>query len=199
MAVGKTDWKTYGGVHPKKHGNRMCATMIENALLKAWAKPLPVDAQGLAHPRVEPLDNTSYIRGRFLAFEDVTTDGKWKVGVPDWPNENKGMVRPRFRKSPMITSSTPHATLRIDFSGTGIGAYMLAGSDAGVVRCTVDGALTKDVDTRHGYNFNYPTTVMFFNDLAEGEHTLELEILEDRPGRPRPGGASLRVLHFTAN
>ena len=40
---------------------------------------------------------------------------------------------------------------------------------------------------------------MFFNELAEGKHKLELEILENQPGRKKPGGAALRVIGFTAN
>ncbi len=42
-------------------------------------------------------------------------------------------------------------------------------------------------------------TVMFFNELSEGEHTLELEILDNRPGRIKPGGTAFRALAFTAN
>ena len=42
-------------------------------------------------------------------------------------------------------------------------------------------------------------TVMFFNELTDGEHTLELEILENRLGRIKPGGTVLRVIGFTAN
>jgi hypothetical protein len=40
---------------------------------------------------------------------------------------------------------------------------------------------------------------MFFNELPAGEHTLELEILENRAGRIQPGGTALRVIGFTAN
>ncbi len=100
----------------------------------------------------------------------------------------------------MIYSSQAHATLTVDFSGTAIGAYLLAGPDAGLIRCTVDGKQTKEIDTLHRFSgFNYPMTVMFFSELADGEHTLELEILGNRPGRINPGGTALRVVGFTAN
>ena len=42
-------------------------------------------------------------------------------------------------------------------------------------------------------------TVMFFNELTKGDHTLELEILESRRGRIHKGGTALRVIGFTAN
>ena len=197
---GKMDWRKFGGVHPNNYGNTMCATMIGNALLQEWSKPLPTDAKPQAHPVVKSIDDKSYIRGRFQPFSDVKTDGNWKVGVPNWQQENKGAVRPRFQKSPMIYSSQAHAQLTIDFTGTAIGAYMLAGPDAGIIRCTVDGKQTKEIDTLFRYSgFNYPVTVMFFDELPEGDHTLELEILENRTGRIKPGGTAFRVIGFTAN
>ena len=200
ITSGKTDWKTFGGVHPKKHGNTMCATMIANALLGAWAKPLPAGAKPQAYPVVELLDPKSYVRGRFIPVAEVNTDANWKKGIPDWKKESKGKVRPRFVKVPMIYSSTAGAKLSIDFTGTAIGAYLLAGPETGIIRCTVDGKETVEIDTLHRHSgFNYPVTVMFFNELADGKHTLELEILENRPGRIKAGGTALRVIGFTGN
>ncbi len=198
--AGKTDWKTYGGVHPADYGNTMCATMIRNALLEAWSEPLPPEARPEPYPDRELLDQYSYGNGRFLPVTDVDTEEHWQQGVPDWAQENDGLVRPRFVASPMIYSSTPHARLSVTFSGTAIGAYLLAGPDAAIIRCTVDGDRTKEIDTLHRFsNFNYPMTLMFFNELSEGEHTLELEILDNRPGRIKPGGTAFRALAFTAN
>ena len=80
------------------------------------------------------------------------------------------------------------------------GSLALAGPDAGVIRCTVDGAQTKEIETLCKFSgFNYPVTIMFFNELENGDHTLELEILENRPGRMKAGGTALRVIGFTAN
>jgi pimeloyl-ACP methyl ester carboxylesterase/lysophospholipase L1-like esterase len=200
IAAGKTDWETYGGVHPKKYGNTMCGTMIANALLKEWAKPLSADAEPRACLIKKPFDEKSYIHGRFVPFADVKTDASWQVGVPDWKKENKGMVRKPFLNSPMIYSSKAHAKLTIKFTGTAIGAYMLAGPDAGVIRCTIDGTQTKEIDTLCKFSgFNYPVTILFFNELENGDHTLELEILKNRPGRMKAGGTALRVIGFTAN
>ncbi len=200
ITAGKMDWKKFGGVHPNDFGNTMCATMIANGLLKQWAKPLPANALAQAHPQVKPIDDKSYSMGRFLPFTDVQTDKNWKNGVPDWSKENSGSVRKRFLQAPLIYSSTAHSKLTIQFSGSAIGGYLLSGPDAGIIRCTVDGKQTKVIDTLHHYSrFNYPMTVMFFNDLAAGDHTLELEILDNKPGRIHPGGTALRVIGFTAN
>ena len=197
--AGKMDWKQFGGVHPNDFGNTMCATMIGNALLQVWSKPLAADAMPQAHAVVSLIDDKSYVRGRLLPFEAVNVDSHWQVGVPDWKQESKAMVRSGFLNLPFIYSNTAGAKLSIDFTGTAIGAYLLVGPDAAIIRCTVDGQQTKEIDTLFHYNFNYPMTVMFFNELAEGPHTLELEVLENRPGRSKPGGTALRAIGFVAN
>ena len=200
ITTGKMDWRKFGGVHPNTYGNTMCATMIATALLKEWSKPLPVDAEPQPYPVQEPMDDKSYIRGRFLPFDDVTTDENWTVGVPNWAKESQGKVRPRFIDIPIMYSSQAGAKLSIDFTGTAIGAYLLAGPETGIIRCTVDEQHSKEIDTLYPYSgFNYPVTLIFFNDLEEGAHRLELEVLENRPGRIKPGGSALRVIGFTAN
>lgn len=196
----KMDWKKYGGVHPNKYGNRMCATMIENSLLDVWSKPLAKNVKSKVHPKVTPLDPFSYINGRFLNFDQIEIDKNWKKGIPDWPKENKGKVRSRFLGIPFIYANQAGAKLKINFNGTAIGAYILSGPDTAIIRCTVDGKQTKEIDTLHRHSgFNYPMTVMFFNELSDTQHTMELEILKNRKGRIREGGEALRVIHFTGN
>jgi lysophospholipase L1-like esterase len=206
ITAGKMNWKKFGGVHPNDYGNTMCATMIANALLKEWAGDLPADAVAKDHPAVPLLDPKSYSRGRLLPFADVNTDAHWKKDVPNWPKENKGKVRGHFIKTPMIYSSTAGAKLSIKFTGTAIGAYMLSGPDTAIIKATVDGKQSKEIETLRKYSsFNYPMTVMFFNELENGEHTLELEILPNqkggkgRPGGGKLGGTALRAIGFTAN
>jgi hypothetical protein len=149
--------------------------------------------EAIAHVSYEK-DGVRYQREYFASYQDNV------VGVPDWKNENNGMVRKPFLKIPMIYSSKAHAKLTVKFTGTAIGTYMLAGPDAGVIRCTVDGAQTKEIETLCKFSgFNYPVTIMFFNELENSEHTLDLEILENRSGRMKAGGTALRVIGFTAN
>jgi lysophospholipase L1-like esterase/dienelactone hydrolase len=200
MKAGKMDWKKYGGVHPNQYGNTMCASMIANSLLDIWSKPIAKNAQSKAHPQVSPLDPFSYVSGRFLDFDQIEIDQSWKKGIPDWPKENKGKVRSRFLGTPFIYANQAGAKLKIKFNGTAIGAYMLSGPDTAIIRCTIDGKESKEIDTLHRHSgFNYPMTVMFFNELSNSGHVLELEIQKNRKGRMREGGEALRVLHFTGN
>ena len=198
--AGKMDWKKYGGVHPNEYGNTMCASMIANSLLDLWSKPLPGNAQPKPHPKVSPLDPFSYVNGRFLSFDQVDIDENWKKGVPNWKNENRGKVRSRFLGIPFIYANQTGAKLKIKFEGTAIGAYMLTGPDSAIIRCTIDGKQSKKIDTLHRHSgFNYPMTVMFFNELSDRPHLLELEILKNQKGRIREGGEAFRVIQFTGN
>ena len=198
--AGKMDWKKYGGVHPNEYGNTMCASMIANSLLDLWSKPLPGNAQPKPHPKVSPLDPFSYVNGRFLSFDQVDIDENWKKGVPNWKNENRGKVRSRFLGIPFIYANQTGAKLKIKFEGTAIGAYILTGPDSAIIRCTIDGKQSKKIDTLHRHSgFNYPMTVMFFNELSDRPHILELEILKNQKGRIREGGEAFRVIQFTGN
>ena len=198
--AGKMDWKKYGGVHPNEYGNTMCASMIANSLLDLWSKPLPGNAQPKPHPKVSPLDPFSYVNGRFLSFDQVDIDENWKKGVPNWKNENRGKVRSRFLGIPFIYANQAGAKLKIKFEGTAIGAYILTGPDSAIIRCTIDGKQSKKIDTLHRHSgFNYPMTVMFFNELSDRPHILELEILKNQKGRIREGGEAFRVIQFTGN
>jgi hypothetical protein len=101
---------------------------------------------------------------------------------------------------PFVHSAKAGAKLTIKFTGTAIGAYMLAGPDTGILKCSVDGGEAIEIDPLHKHSgFHYPQTVMFFNELSDGEHTLKLEILENRSGRLKKGGTAFRAIHFTAN
>ena len=198
--AGKMDWKKYGGVHPNEYGNTMCASMIANSLLDLWSKPLPGNAQPKPHPKVSPLDPFSYVNGRFLNFDQIDIDENWKKGVPNWKNENRGKVRSRFLGIPFIYANQAGAKLKIKFEGTAIGAYILTGPDSAIIRCTIDGKQSKKIDTLHRHSgFNYPMTVMFFNELSDRPHLLELEILKNQKGRIREGGEAFRVIQFTGN
>jgi lysophospholipase L1-like esterase len=195
----KVTWEMYGGVHPKKFGNTMCATMIENGFKEAWKSPLPTNYELKPYTEKKLVDEFSYVRGHYVSIDDIEMDKTWQVGVPNW-KKIKGGVRPYFRNKKMISSSTVGGKLKISFSGTAIGAYILSGPDTAVLQCSIDGGRKVIIDPIHKHSrFQYPETVMFFDDLENGKHTLELEIIENRPGRKRPGGTAFRALHFVAN
>jgi len=195
IKAGELTWKQFGGVHPAKHGNAICAGMIDKLLDAAWAGPLP--KAKTAHAMPEPLDPMCYERGRLIAPSQAKIKSGWTVGVPDWKSI-KGSKRGRFLNETLVHGETPGAELTLEFTGTAIGAYVLAGPDAGVVESSVDGGPWKATDLYHRFSrgLHYPRTVIFDGDLKQGKHTLALRIAAKHPGH---GGTAARILAFAAN
>ncbi len=190
-------WKKYGGVHPAPAGNSIAATMIDELMSEAWAKPLAQDAAIQPHKLPEsPLDPTSYWRGRFIDPTTAKIQSGWSISVPDW-SSLPGSTRERFRKLPMLCGEHAGDTVSLSFIGTAVGAYVVAGPDAGMIEASVDGGPFKVVDLYHQYSkgLHYPRTVMFATDLEAGEHTVELKIADKTSSR----GNAARIIQFVAN
>jgi len=198
ITAGKLTWKQFGGTHPAPAGNRICADMIRGLLEAAWDKPLPADAKPTPCPMPEPLDTLSYFRGRLIDVKEAKAPKGFQVHVPPW-KQIKGSFRGRFADQTLLTTDTPGPALTLAFEGTAVGAYVLAGPDAGIVEASVDGARARKVDLFHRFSrgLHYPRTVMFAADLKPGPHTLTVRMAADH--NPQSTGTALRVLHFVAN
>ena len=198
IAAGSMTWKEYGGVHPAPPGNAMAAGMIMDSLEKKWGGELPADARPKAYPVQELLDPHSYSRGRYVDASAIQADQGWTRSVPSLDPSTTGKLRTAYQGLPMLHCTTPGAKLTVSFKGSAIGAFILAGKDAGIVQYRIDEGEPMQMDTRHRYSkgLNYPRTILFADELENGEHTLELEILA-REGTS--GGNAFRALQFVAN
>lgn len=196
ITAGKLTWEKYGGVHPAPFGNAICASMIDELLDRAWSAPLPPGAAMTAHPLPEPLDPLNYERGRFIDPADAKAGAGWTLGVPDWKHLD-GAKRARFTSIPMLCSTEPGAEATLAFEGTAVGAYVVAGPDAGMVEARVDEGPFKRVDLYHRFSkgLHYPRTVMFAEDLKPGKHTLTLRVSKETSS----AGHAVRVMQFVAN
>ena len=89
---------------------------------------------------------------------------------------------------------TSPAAVTIEFEGHAIGAYVLAGPDAGVLEVSIDGEDYKRVNLYHQYSrgLHYPRTVMFATDLKPGKHTAQIRVA--LPKEAPPGTAPARIL-----
>jgi lysophospholipase L1-like esterase len=197
IQAGALTWEQYGGVHPAPRGNAICARMIDELFSRAWAKPLPreIAATPLPVPRA-PLDPQSYANGRFVGPGAATVKQGWALGVPDW-SALKGGKRAQFTSVPMLCATEPGAELALAFSGSAVGAYIVAGPDAGTVEASVDNGPFQKTNLYHAYSkgLHYPRTVMFAVGLPEGPHTLTLRVSPDT----QSDGHAARIIQFVAN
>ena len=95
------------------------------------------------------------------------------------------------------TATEPGAEGTLEFEGTAVGAYVVAGPDAGIVEASIDGAAPRTVNLFHNFSsgLHYPRTVMFGTDLAPGKHTLTFRIAADT----KSAGHAARIMQFVAN
>lgn len=199
ITAGTLTWKEYGGTHPKPPGNRIGADMIKTLLGDAWSKLLDESAKRSTHlmPQ-DALDKGSYSNGRFQALETASTDNGWKVHQPDWTNIPGGK-RERFTTIPLLCATEPGPETTVNFNGQAIGAFVVAGPDAGIVEASIDGGAFRKIDLFHGFSkgLHYPRTVMFATDLAKGDHVLKLRISMDRNQDSK--GHAARIIQFAVN
>lgn len=197
IAAGEFDWKKFGGVHPAPFGNRIAADMIADLFESKWGTP--VQSPAAPHPLPElPLDERNYSKGRFVEVAELNLNDAWKVYVPDWA-KIPGGKRERFTRQPIVEGVKAGSEMGLKFEGTAVGAYVLAGPDAGIVEASIDGGKPTRVDLFHKFSsgLHYPRTVMFGDALSEGTHTLTLKILGEK--NEKSSGNAFRALHFVVN
>jgi len=196
ISANSLTWKQYGGVHPAPFGNAIAATMIDTLFNEAWKNPWEKTSLPKVHELPAPLDPLSYEAGRFIDPKNAIIKSGWSLGIPDWKSLPGGK-RDRFTSVPILYASEPSAEITLEFEGTAIGAFVVAGPDAGIVLASIDGSNPKPVDLLHSYSkgLHYPRTVMFGTNLKPGKHTLTLVISKETKSL----GNAARILQFCAN
>ena len=191
-------WKKFGGTHPAPAGNRVCADMIEALLEACWSKNLPASLNLKKHLLPKPIDKNSYSNGRFISLSKATNLEGFKVEVPKW-KKLPGNCRTRFKNEKMITADQAGNRLTLEFSGTAVGIYLLAGPDAGKVEVSIDGNKSKEIDLYHRYSrgLHYPRSIIIDADLSEGPHKLTLTVSPNKNKQSK--GHAVRILKFLAN
>ena len=194
----KLDWKTYGGTHPKPAGNRIAANLIADLLDAAWKSPLAVGYELHQHRLPKLMDSNSYFRGRFLPANKVELGDSFRHEIPQWKTI-PGSFRNDYAKRKLFVAEKPGATIKTEFNGTAIGAFVLAGPDAGIVEFSVDDEPFQSLDLYHHYSkgLHYPRTVMFQSDLEPGNHTVVLRVSEKSSQFSK--GTAVRILELVAN
>ena len=162
LAAGAMSWQDYGGTHPQAAGHAFAAHLIEEALTTGWRDGSAATAP---HPLPKPLDPHSYAGGTLVEpqqLDALELAGGFGIGVPDW-HALPGATRSRFRDVPLLSATQPGATASFNVRGRAIGAFVLAGPDAGIVEVTIDDRAPQQFDLRHEFSagLHYPRTMIF--------------------------------------
>ena len=91
------------------------------------------------------------------------------------------------------------AELKLEFEGRTVGAFILAGPDAGKVEASIDGGDFKMHDLFHRFSggLNYPRSVIFGTDLKPGKHVLTLRLSKEKNSKSK--GTTASILFFEVN
>ncbi len=195
----KLTWKQYGGTHPSKFGNGIAAKMVTDLLSLHWSDDSAESLQVKAHEMSATLeDEDSFINGRLLDSKRVSVVQSFEISVPNW-SEIKGGKRERYLKETMVHTDKLGAELTLEFEGKAIGAFVLAGPDAGTVEVRVNQRPPQVFDLYHRFskNLHYPRTIIFADDLQPGHHVLRLRVVDSK--NEATSGNAVRVLSFTGN
>jgi len=192
----KTTWALYGGVHPKPYGNAICHSMLVKLLQQEWTKPVT-----RLTPHFQPaslFDAKSYVDGHFVSPQKAQQGTDWQFSEPAW-KEIKGSFRNRFGGVPLLHGQKSGDEFRFTFQGTFMGAFVLAGPDAGMVEVQVDGGSWRTVNLyhRHSRGLHYPRTVVFAEDLDAGFHNLIVRISKATDAQSQ--GRAIRIMEFAVN
>ena len=193
----KTTWDLFGGVHPKPYGNAICTAMIRKLLDRGWEKN--VDKMVVDPTPEKLMDDGSYVWGQLADPVAAKYDEHWKVSVPDW-TDIPGGFRQQFAGLQLLHGETVQSEFKYTFEGTSLGAYVLAGPDAGILEVPVDGRETRhtvNLFHRHSRGLHYPRTVMLAEGLKAGRHTITVRIDSSRDAQSR--GSAVRILNFATN
>ncbi len=192
---GRYQWKDYGGTHPGRFGYRMASNMIIAALEAGLAKGQDASQ---AKP-ADLLDAGSYDHGHFLAPEEAKFSAGWRVGKVGRELLPLGGIRPQYASYQLLRGDQPGTSLSLEFTGRTVGAFVLAGPDAGVLEARIDGGPVNRHDLYHRYSrgLNYPRSVIFGTDLKPGKHVLKLQLAEEK--NPGSRGTTASILFFEVN
>ncbi len=206
ITAGSFTWKEYGGTHPAPAGNQIAANLVQDLLGTAWHlnKSLGVEENAAtksadaAKPLRKAIDPNSYQSGRLTEVARAKIDADWTVGIPDWKNL-RGSMRSRFENLRFLHASKVNAELSLDFEGTAIGLFILAGPDAGQVEYSIDGQAFKSKDLYHRFSkgLHYPRTVMLEDQLSGGSHVIKMRV--GQKAERENAGTAVRIMAFATN
>ena len=183
-------WDAYGGVHPNKNGYQLSSNLICLAIEKGLQIP-PGES-----PLPQPLNPFHYGSPEWIPATSISAGPEWEKGTPQKGLLPTGSIRKEYKDYPLLRSDQPGAKLDFSFHGHTVGAFLLAGPDAGIIETRIDGEewIRHDLYHRYSKSLNYPRSVIFHHGLTSGDHKLELRIASDK--NPESKGHALNLLYF---
>ena len=197
IKAGTLTWDQFGGTHPGPIGNQLAADLVAGILIAGW-KDDATQPTAVAVDNISPLIKSNFEHGHWLSHDVAKNSDGWTRGIPAWKSI-AGSQRERFNSEEILFGEQPGAALSLTVDGTAVGAFILAGPDAGQLEVQIDGGDWKTVELYHTYSsgLHYPRTVMFATDMEPGSHQINVRIGTHHNEKSKSHAA--RILSFVAN
>ncbi len=194
MAAGQFTWADdFKDLHPSPFGHALYAAAIARLFDRVW----PGDGKlPEARPLPARLDPFCYDQGRFVPIERAERSGM--VIDPAW-KPARGGTREGFVGVPMLVGEKPGDGFKLSFMGRGVGLFIAAGHDTGIVEFKIDGGAWTERDTFTPWSdgLHLPWALPLASELADGPHTIELR-LTDRH-HAKGDGTALHIRNILVN
>jgi lysophospholipase L1-like esterase len=195
IKAGKMTWETdYKDTHPNPTGYQFASDLITKVIKDTISGETP---QPVTLPA--PLDPFSYSGARMVDPQALSWLGGWKYDTVSPALLPVGSIRGDYTAFKALRGDGAGEYLYHTFAGTMLGAFVLAGPDAGILEVNIDGGEWKKVDLFHAYSkgLNYPRSVILADSLAKGYHTAAIRISGEK--NPASQGNTATVLYFEVN
>lgn len=180
-------------LHPSPFGQELYFSAIKSLFTACFQLPL-----GLDPTLPVALNRASFDKGKYLDISAAKLGAGWQID-PEWTPADGLPTRDGFVKRPMLVSTTPGSSFKLDFQGTAIGIAIVSGGDAGMLEYTIDGKAYPKMDlyTRWSAQLHLPWYLVLGADLKAGKHTLEVKISGDK--NTSSTGTACRIVYFLLN
>jgi len=200
MANHEFSWeKDFKDLHPSPFGQQLYFSAIKDLLssgLAAEDRSISKKKERSKQPVL--LNKGSFTSGRYLEIEHALFDNNWVINK-NWTPEDGLATRPGFVNVPMLVSTTAGASFTLHFKGNTIGMAIVSGSDAGIVKYSIDNGPEQQMDlfTEWSQSLHLPWYVLFGSDLSNTNHLLKVTISAEKNKRSK--GTACRILNFLTN
>ena len=125
--------------------------------------------------------------------------GGWKYEMVSPELLPMGSIRADYTAFKALRSDGAGDYLYHTFSGTMLGAFVLAGPDAGILEVSIDGGDWTKVDLYHEHSkgLNYPRSVILADGLTKSYHSAAIRVAEEK--NPQSKGNTATILYFEVN
>lgn len=194
---GEFNWKDdFKDVHPSAFGQSVYFQSMKSFLDRAYG-PIKKEKDLKPHSIPKPLDPYSYDQGKIIPFTEASEIKGFEI-VSKWSPQAKVGTRKGYTKVDMLVGKQAGDSFTFRFEGRAVGLMVAAGPDAGIIEYRIDGQEVHKADlfTPWSQQLYLPWYFTLAAELAQGPHTLEVRISEDKNANSKGHSCILKAFYI---